>query len=244
MAFGAPGSARSVWVAPTRMSSSKRRRRFRHLTSSPVRRCCCCRLEPPRPCSSHAPPWPPNCPAQTRSSLPDVAYTLARRRKENIRMAAVVNDQQDAAAVLGAAEHDNVFVGESVHDRRTEARSESFSSFRARVLSTSGWRVAFTSPSQCSPSTSISAPQGFAEELGIDLRAEVFDGDRTEPGAHRPGPTRAVHRGIRAGEVDRVLRCSPGGVGRTQHRRVCRGHHRGRLRPRRRRSRRCRCAHA
>ena len=47
-------------------------------------------------------------------ALPDVAYTLARRRKENIRMAAVVNDRQDAAAVLAAEEHDNVFVGESV----------------------------------------------------------------------------------------------------------------------------------
>ena len=50
-------------------------------------------------------------------SLPDVAYTLARRRKENVRMAAVVNDRQDAAAVLGAPEHDNVFVGESASER-------------------------------------------------------------------------------------------------------------------------------
>ena len=86
--------------------------------SRPVRRCCCCRLEPPRRCNSHALPWPPNCPAQTTSSLPDVAYTLARRRKENIRMAAVVHDRQDAAAVLAASEHDNVFVGESVQSNR------------------------------------------------------------------------------------------------------------------------------
>ena len=50
--------------------------------------------------------------------LPDVAYTLAGRRKENLRMAAVVADQQDAAAVLGAPEHDNVFVGESVPDHQ------------------------------------------------------------------------------------------------------------------------------
>ena len=121
--------------------------------------------------------------------LPDVAYTLARRRKENIRMAAVVNDRQDAAAVLGAAEHDNMFVGESVQSTESTLASESFSCFRARALSTSGWRVASTSPSRCSPSTSISAPQGFGEELDIDLRAEIFDGagrnlertDRAQP---------------------------------------------------------------
>ena len=46
-------------------------------------------------------------------NLSDVAYTLAGRRTENIRMAAVVNDQEQAAAVLGASEHDNVFVGET-----------------------------------------------------------------------------------------------------------------------------------
>ena len=33
-------------------------------------------------------------------SLPDVAYTLGRRRKDNLRMAAVVKDRQDAATVL------------------------------------------------------------------------------------------------------------------------------------------------
>ena len=41
--------------------------------------------------------------------LPDVAHTLARRRKDNIRLAAVVNDQQHAAAVLGTEEHDRHF---------------------------------------------------------------------------------------------------------------------------------------
>ncbi len=46
-------------------------------------------------------------------NLSDVAYTLTRRRNESVRMAAVVKDQQDAVAVLGAAEHDNVFIGES-----------------------------------------------------------------------------------------------------------------------------------
>jgi phthiocerol/phenolphthiocerol synthesis type-I polyketide synthase E len=52
-------------------------------------------------------------------SLSDVVYTLAGRRKETIRMAAVVNDQQHAADVLRASEHDNLFVGESVSNDKS-----------------------------------------------------------------------------------------------------------------------------
>ena len=40
--------------------------------------------------------------------------------------------------------------------------------------------MAFTNPSRCSPSTSTESAAGFPEELGIDLRAEVFDGVRTD----------------------------------------------------------------
>src|SRR6516165_8627151 len=46
--------------------------------------------------------------------LSDVAFTLAGRRKHNIAMAAVVHDREQAVTVLRAAEHDNVFVGESI----------------------------------------------------------------------------------------------------------------------------------
>jgi len=120
-------------------------------------------------------------------SLPDVAYTLARRRKENIRMAAVVKDQQDATAVLEAAEHDNVFVGESA---QSSDNSE---------------RVVFLFPGQGAQHIGMArglyesepvfaehfdqCAAGFGEGLGIDLRAEIFDGsarnlertDRTQP---------------------------------------------------------------
>ncbi|MDT5333243.1 MAG: phthiocerol/phenolphthiocerol synthesis type-I polyketide synthase, partial [Mycobacterium sp.] len=121
-------------------------------------------------------------------NLPDVAYSLTRRRKENIRMAAVVNDRQDAAAVLGASEHDNVFVGESVPN------SESISE-----------RVVFLFPGQGAQHVGMArglyesepvfaehfdqCAAGFGAELSIDLRAEIFDGtarnlertDRTQP---------------------------------------------------------------
>jgi phthiocerol/phenolphthiocerol synthesis type-I polyketide synthase E len=122
--------------------------------------------------------------------LPDVAYTLARRRKENIRMAAVVKDQQDATAVLEAAEHDNVFVGESAQTTDDANNLD---------------RVVFLFPGQGAQHIGMArglyesepvfaehfdqCAAGFGEELSIDLRAEVFDGtarnlertDRTQP---------------------------------------------------------------
>ncbi|MDT5246036.1 MAG: phthiocerol/phenolphthiocerol synthesis type-I polyketide synthase, partial [Mycobacterium sp.] len=108
-------------------------------------------------------------------SLPDVAYTLARRRKENIRLAAVVHDRQDAAAVLAASEHDNVFVGESVQSTGSDSE-----------------RVVFLFPGQGAQHIGMArglyesepvfaehfdrCAAGFREELDIDLRAEIFDG--------------------------------------------------------------------
>jgi phthiocerol/phenolphthiocerol synthesis type-I polyketide synthase E len=120
-------------------------------------------------------------------NVSDVAFTLAGRRKENIRMAAVVNDRQHAANVLKASEHDNVFVGESV------------------TVEPSAERVVFLFPGQGAQYVGMgrglyeSEPvfaqhfdectAAFDKELGIDLRAEVFDGaarnlertDRAQP---------------------------------------------------------------
>jgi phthiocerol/phenolphthiocerol synthesis type-I polyketide synthase E len=121
-------------------------------------------------------------------NMADAAYTLARRRKESVRLAAVVNDQDHAAAVLGTAEHDNVFIGESVET--TDSDSD---------------RVVFLFPGQGAQHIGMarglheSEPvfaeyfdacvAAFSDELGYDLRAEVFDGtgrnlertDRAQP---------------------------------------------------------------
>jgi phthiocerol/phenolphthiocerol synthesis type-I polyketide synthase E len=120
-------------------------------------------------------------------NLPDVAYTLTRRRTENARLAAVVADRHDAAAVLGAAEHDNVFVGESAPG------------------SDGTERVAFLFPGQGAQHIGMArglyetepvfaeyfdeCAAGFNEELDIDLRETMFEGtsrnlertDRTQP---------------------------------------------------------------
>ncbi len=128
------------------------------------------------------------------ASLPDVAYTLTRRRKEHVRLAAVVKDRQDAAAVLAEPEHANVFVGES-GSGTGPADSQADNSTR----------VVFLFPGQGAQHIGMArglyesepvfaehfdqCAAGFGEELGIDLRAEIFDGtarnlertDRTQP---------------------------------------------------------------
>jgi len=129
---------------------------------------------------------------EEKLDLSDVAYTLAGRREENIRMAVVVKDQQDAAAVLATPEHDNVFVGETVPSDESNIKSN-------------GDAVAFIFPGQGAQHIGMarglyeSEPMfvkhfdecaaGFATEMGIDLRAEIFDGtggnlertDRAQP---------------------------------------------------------------
>ena len=120
--------------------------------------------------------------------LPDVAYTLGRRRKDTLRMAAVVKDRLDAATVLAADEHENVFIGESVPNVADNAE-----------------RVVFLFPGQGAQHIGMArglyesepvfarhfdeCATGFGDELGVDLRAEIFDGtarnlertDRTQP---------------------------------------------------------------
>ena len=130
-------------------------------------------------------------------SLSDAAYTLTRRRKDPIRLAAVVHDRQDAAAVLRATETDSVFevVGLSDGDRsETTGDSE-----------TSGDRVAFLFPGQGAQHIGMArglhdnepvfarhfdeCATAFSDEMGYDLRAEIFDGagrnlehtDRAQP---------------------------------------------------------------
>jgi phthiocerol/phenolphthiocerol synthesis type-I polyketide synthase E len=107
--------------------------------------------------------------------MADVAYTLAGRRTENVRMAAVVADRQTAIAILGAPEHDNVFVDESVQPPEPDSD-----------------RVVFLFPGEGAQHTGMAhglyksepvfaehfdrCATAFLDELGIDLRTEVFGG--------------------------------------------------------------------
>jgi phthiocerol/phenolphthiocerol synthesis type-I polyketide synthase E len=107
------------------------------------------------------------------SDLGNVAATLAHRRKHTARAAVVVHDREHAVTVLGAAEHDNVFVGES-----------------ANVNADSPDRVVFLFPGQGAQHPGMArglydnepvfaehfdaCAAGFRDELGIDLHAILF----------------------------------------------------------------------
>lgn len=122
-------------------------------------------------------------------NLPDIAYTLAGRHPHPLRLAAVVADRADAAAVLGAEDSEHVFIGEGV-DASNAAPGD---------------RVVFLFPGQGAQHIGMArglydsepvfaqyfdrCAAGFEAELGFDLRALIFDGtsrdlertDRTQP---------------------------------------------------------------
>jgi phthiocerol/phenolphthiocerol synthesis type-I polyketide synthase E len=123
-------------------------------------------------------------------SLPDVAHTLTRRRKENIRMAAIVKDRQDAVAVLQAAESDNVFVGEfapSTHNADNAARVVFL--FPGQGAQHIGMARGLYDSEPVFAEHFDRCAADFGDELGVDLRAEIFEGtarnlertDRTQP---------------------------------------------------------------
>ncbi|MGV0742698.1 beta-ketoacyl synthase N-terminal-like domain-containing protein [Mycolicibacterium sp. XJ870] len=105
--------------------------------------------------------------------IADVAFTLAGRRTENVRLAAVVHDQQNAADVLRTPESDNVFIGESVENAGPDTDRVVFlfpgqgaqHAEMARGLYETE-RVFTESFDRCA--------DGFRDELDIDLRTELF----------------------------------------------------------------------
>ena len=147
-------------------------------------------------------------------------------------MAAVVTDQQHAADVLGAPEHDNVFVGESVPwtERRNDSERVVFL-FPGQGAQHIGMARGLYDSEPVFAEALRSVRRGVHDELGIDLRAEIFDGtgrnlertDRTQPALF------AVEYAL--AKLIETYGVRPDGPGGTQHRRVRGGHHRGRLRP-------------
>jgi phthiocerol/phenolphthiocerol synthesis type-I polyketide synthase E len=112
-------------------------------------------------------------------ALPDVAHTLAHRRPQEHRLAAVVHDRAAAPAVLTAAEHDNVSIAKC--PQGIPAGSE---------------RVAFLFPGQGAQHIGMAGglfntepvfrehfdrcAAGFDDDLGIDLKEQVFAGTNLE----------------------------------------------------------------
>lgn len=123
--------------------------------------------------------------------LSDVAFTLTRRRKHNVTMAAVVRDREQAATLLRAAEHDSVFVGTSVADgdASTPATDRVVFLFPGQGAQHVGMAKGLYDTEPVFAEHFDACAAGFRTELGVNLNAEIFSGtaaaleriDRSQP---------------------------------------------------------------
>ncbi|RAU98340.1 type I polyketide synthase [Mycolicibacter senuensis] len=122
-------------------------------------------------------------------ALPDVAHTLAARHAYHLRLAAVVADRADAAAVLTAEESENVFIGEGVSDDAAATADRVVFLFPGQGAQHIGMARGLYDTEPVFAEYFDRCVAGFDAELGFDLRAVIFDGtsrdlertDRTQP---------------------------------------------------------------
>ncbi|MCV7379888.1 polyketide synthase [Mycobacterium alsense] len=111
-------------------------------------------------------------------ALTDAAFTLSGRRKHRLSMVAVVHDREHAATVLRASDHDNVFVGESIGEN-TESGSELLVfMFPGQGAQHVGMAQGLYASEPVFAEHFDRCASRFRNEMGIDLRAEIF-GDAT-----------------------------------------------------------------
>lgn len=114
-------------------------------------------------------------------SLPDVAFTLAGRRAHEMRLAAVVTEPADAVAVLTADEHENSASGQCPQGIDRDANRVAFL-FPGQGAQHAGMARGLYETEPVFRDHFEKCANGFAEELGIDVRAEVFGGDGSDTG--------------------------------------------------------------
>lgn len=108
--------------------------------------------------------------------LSDAAFTLAARRPHEVRMAAVVTDRADACAVLTAPEHPKVSVSQCPPEGQPGEQRVAFL-FPGQGAQHAGMAHGLYETEPVFRDTFDRCAAGFADELGIDLQAAVFDGD-------------------------------------------------------------------
>lgn len=111
-------------------------------------------------------------------NLPDVAFTLAGRRKHRFTMAAVVHDREQAVTALRASEHDNVFVGESAGENVDSAAQRVVFMFPGQGAQHVGMARGLYDTAPVFVEHFDTCAAEFRREMGIDLHAEIF-GDST-----------------------------------------------------------------
>ncbi|OBA59289.1 polyketide synthase [Mycobacterium sp. 1100029.7] len=112
--------------------------------------------------------------------LSDVAFTLAGRRKHPVTLAAVVHDRTHAATVLRAAEHDNVFIGDSGDVNAESALQRVVFMFPGQGAQHVGMARGLYDTEPVFAETFDACVAGFRAEMGIDLHAEIFGDASTD----------------------------------------------------------------
>ncbi|TFV57980.1 acyltransferase domain-containing protein [Mycobacterium sp. PS03-16] len=102
--------------------------------------------------------------------LDDVAYTLDCRRREPVRLAALVRDQADAVAVLRATDSDDVAAGERVDG----ADAGVVVMFPGQGAQHADMAHGLYDNEPVFAAAFDECVAGFDAELGIDLRGEIF----------------------------------------------------------------------
>lgn len=149
--------------------------------------------------------------------LSDVAYTLARRRKHNVTMAAVVHDREHAATVLRAAEHDNVFVGEAAHDGEHGDRADAAPTsdrvvflFPGQGAQHVGMAKGSMTPSRSSPNTSTPAPPDSATRQASTCMPKCSTGPQQILSALTVRNRRCSRWNTRSRSWSTLSACAPG----------------------------------
>lgn len=126
----------------------------------------------------------PNAPV-----LADVAHTLAGRRRHHITLAAVAPDRAQAITLLRAAEHDNVFVGESPADGQDATTDQVVFLFPGQGAQHPGMAKGLYDTEPVFAEHFDACATAFQAELGLDLHEAIFGGtaadleriDRSQP---------------------------------------------------------------
>ncbi|MDP7729212.1 MULTISPECIES: type I polyketide synthase [Mycobacterium] len=119
----------------------------------------------------------PNAPGMA-PGMANVAHTLAGRRRHHVTMAAVAADRAQAVALLRAAEHDNVFVGESPADRATTDQVVFL--FPGQGAQHPGMAKGLYDTEPVFAEHFDACATAFQAELGLDLRETIFAGTAAE----------------------------------------------------------------
>lgn len=112
-------------------------------------------------------------------ALPDIAYTLAHRRREEHRLAAGVHDRGAAAAVLTVADHDDISVTQCPQGIPAGTERVAFL-FPGEGAQHVGMALGLFDTERVFREHFDRCTAGLTDDLGIDLKDHVFAGTHLE----------------------------------------------------------------